>query len=75
MNAKFPHTDKEDWSDCADPQDDLSLHWVSEILFSYVAAHFICLVQTTLFMRDEKNISKCHLLIFLSCMQSTGINS
>ena len=27
-DAKFLHVDNEDWSDCADMQGDLILHWV-----------------------------------------------
>ena len=39
-DARFLHADNEDWSDCADAQADLSLHWthMSEGTFSHVTA-------------------------------------
>ena len=39
-DAKFSHEDNEDWSDCADVQDDLSLCWanMSEGTFSHIKA-------------------------------------
>ena len=42
-DAKFLHADNEDWSDCADVQADLSLHWahMSEATYSHVAAQIL----------------------------------
>ena len=53
-DAKFLHADNEDWSDCADAQADLSLHWahMSDSTFSHVTAQMSSLIFSENIMKS-----------------------